>query len=687
MPSSDIYVRIGAKLDGLQRGIRKSERQLKRFADFAERTGSTLTTRLSAPLALVGAAAVKTFASFEKTKLGLTALYKEADIAEQVFSDLLNVVKDTKTTLDFKTATTAALQLKAVGIEGERATQVIKQLAIAATLSGSSSDDVGEVARQLTQAASKGRILQQELRIILERIPALAGVIKDEFGVVTADALRDAGVSAEEFINRLTKAVGQNQRFQSVQGGLSKAFETFRIELQIAGAQFGETIAKSINLQENLGRLSNFISRAVDKFSSLSDGTKKTIVIFTGALTAIGPLILGLGAMAKVLLAVRASTLLVGGALKTLFLNPVGLAIAAVAALVIGLVKLYNASAKFRAIIAGVGSVVKNFIDNAIDSLKAFADIFGAVIRGDFKGAGRALRDFFEKDGETAGEAYANAFQRSMGNSLSQQAARNFGTRGRLGGSVERVAASAASSVDLEALFPDEVGGALPTLGGGASTQSPVTRDAVQLVDTLNRIPEEKLRLANTVLVDMKRSAEDLGLAFVPVNEELSATTENLLSKLEPIRAGFVSIAEEIASLATSGALSFKNFADAAVKSIGEIVRALVQQAVAGIIASNAQFAAFLGPAAGFVAAAAGKTAAGLFTSLLKNIPGLAQGGIIPPGFPNDTFPAMLSSGEAVIPLDRINDMISGGGGSSTIRGEDIYLAYNRYANSIGVVV
>ena len=34
--------------------------------------------------------------------------------------------------------------------------------------------------------------------------------------------------------------------------------------------------------------------------------------------------------------------------------------------------------------------------------------------------------------------------------------------------------------------------------------------------------------------------------------------------------------------------------------------------------------------------------------------PKLADGGIIPPGFNNDTFPALLSSNEAIIPLDRL---------------------------------
>lgn len=48
-------------------------------------------------------------------------------------------------------------------------------------------------------------------------------------------------------------------------------------------------------------------------------------------------------------------------------------------------------------------------------------------------------------------------------------------------------------------------------------------------------------------------------------------------------------------------------------------------------------------------------------------IPKLASGGIIPEGFPNDTFPALLSSGEAVIPLNRQLPGM-GGGSLQTVR-------------------
>lgn len=41
---------------------------------------------------------------------------------------------------------------------------------------------------------------------------------------------------------------------------------------------------------------------------------------------------------------------------------------------------------------------------------------------------------------------------------------------------------------------------------------------------------------------------------------------------------------------------------------------------------------------------------------------GLAQGGVVPPGYPNDTYPALLSSGEMVVPADRAQGFVQGYG-------------------------
>lgn len=71
---------------------------------------------------------------------------------------------------------------------------------------------------------------------------------------------------------------------------------------------------------------------------------------------------------------------------------------------------------------------------------------------------------------------------------------------------------------------------------------------------------------------------------------------------------------------------------------------------VSGLIAAIKTALSTLNPV---LAIAAGIALTALGSFIENSAPKLAQGGIVPAGFPNDTYPALLSSNEAVIPLDK----------------------------------
>jgi len=62
--------------------------------------------------------------------------------------------------------------------------------------------------------------------------------------------------------------------------------------------------------------------------------------------------------------------------------------------------------------------------------------------------------------------------------------------------------------------------------------------------------------------------------------------------------------------------------------------------------------------AVGIAAVAAGQVLMNL-ANKGPDIPEMASGGVIPPGFSNDSYPAMLSSGETVIPAPQALPSIS----------------------------
>ncbi|MEO0728595.1 MAG: hypothetical protein AAFZ63_28910 [Bacteroidota bacterium] len=88
------------------------------------------------------------------------------------------------------------------------------------------------------------------------------------------------------------------------------------------------------------------------------------------------------------------------------------------------------------------------------------------------------------------------------------------------------------------------------------------------------------------------------------------------------------------------------------------------------------------GPIGLALAAAAGGIASSLFKGAINKIapPKLAKGGIIPPGFSGDRFPALLNSGEAVLPIDRLMQAIEAGGGTGefVLRGDVLVAALKR---------
>ena len=62
---------------------------------------------------------------------------------------------------------------------------------------------------------------------------------------------------------------------------------------------------------------------------------------------------------------------------------------------------------------------------------------------------------------------------------------------------------------------------------------------------------------------------------------------------------------------------------------------------------------------------------------------GMAEGGVVPSGFPNDTYPAMLTSGETVIPAPHpLNESMSGGGKYELIlKGRTLYALLQKEQN------
>lgn len=753
--AADINIRIGAKLDGLQRSIKKAQRSLTGFADFAERVGTDLTTRLSVPVLGVGTAAVTAFAKFERLENGLKAIAEEGEDAGETLERLQKIAQLPGISLE--QAVKGSNQLRNVGFEAQQAEAILTQLSKAVTLSGEGPQQLEAVVRQLVQMSAKGRILQEDLGVIQENVPSIGIAIQDAFGTQNIEAIRATGVSAQEFTARITKAISENEKFQKVQGGLANEFDNFRQSVQISLAALGKSIAQSINLSGILQRLSKGLSAVTERFQSLSPRSQKFIVITAGIAAAIGPVLLGFGAFVKIATGVQAALLLVsggarilGGALLSLVANPIGAAIAGLVAVSAAIYTAYKRSETFRATIAGVGAVIKKFASDAVRFLRLPFDTIRDLFSGDIEGAIKRASGIFKNEGETAGEAFARAYNASLQKNVqSEIAGRQTGSRGRLGASSVEVTPKAPNLDQVFANLPnvapqlsetaqkaeevainyERIARVTPNLAPqgltningefvrslesvGAAARVNATNltgytsfigqylSQIDLAAEKNRVfgdsqafLSEKINITRQALEQAVEQfgansveVEELKSRYTALNEEL-ANVEEQQNRIGLFTGIISSIGDEVESLAERGKLSFKSFANAALSAISDVIGGLIKQGVAAAVANALKNPAGIIPPVGIaLAAAAGAGASALFKGLINTIkpPGLAGGGIIPPGFEGDRFPAFLNSGEAVIPLDRLFREINGGGGQiqGIVRGQDLLIMMERAASN-----
>lgn len=390
MAFNKLNVVIGANIESLQKELAKVEKSLQRFGRKMQQIGTDLTQTLTVPIAGLGAASLKAFSDIERLEKGLIALMGSSEAAKAEMVKLREVAK--LPGLGFEEAIKGSVSLQAVGFSADKARETLLAFGKAVAVSGGTREDFNEVIYQLAQMNSKGKILAEDFKVLQSRIPILGTLLQDAFGTRNIAQIRDSGVGAAEFTQRIIDAANKSQVLSNVTGGLGNAFENFKDSAKIAFATLGQSLATAFDAQGFLDRLANAIQMAVDAFSRLSPATQKFIAFAGLAVAAVGPLLLIIGKLVSL-----GPLFLVGleaiGTAFTFLTGPIGLTIAAIAALTAGLVYAYRNSEQFRdfvgrlaasmqvafkaisVVAAGLFESFKTAIGGTIEVLKVFANV------------------------------------------------------------------------------------------------------------------------------------------------------------------------------------------------------------------------------------------------------------------------------------------------------------------------
>ena len=398
--ASRINVQLGLDVSDFQKGLIQATAKLDAFAKRAQSMGETLTQNLTLPIVGIGAAAVKSFADFDKLERGLTAVMGTSEAAAAELEKLKEAARAPG--LGFEEAVRGSIRLQAVGLSADEARGTLQAFGAAIAATGGTAENLESVQYQLTQMISKNRILQEDFGILQENVPLLGKAVQQAFGTANIEQIRATGISAQDFNKRLVEALQSLPEVQKATGGLGNAFDNFTDSVKFSLGELGRIIAETINLEGILNGLSDALAAVVGWFKQLSPGAQKFIVVVAGIVAAIGPALFIVAKLSELLATLSSGfRILISlgpklGAAFTIATGPVGLIVLAILGAIAAVAALYVKFEGVRRVVNGVGQAFVEFAKLAKNSFAALLEGFARLKEGDFKGAatqfGRALQ-------------------------------------------------------------------------------------------------------------------------------------------------------------------------------------------------------------------------------------------------------------------------------------------------------
>lgn len=360
---AELFVSIRADMGDVQTGLAGLRTQLGNVQDIAKKVGTNMTKYLTLPLLAIGGVSVKAAADLEATGAKFETVFEGmTDEADKFITEFKKLTPATQSEARSMASGMQDLLIP-MGIARGKATEMTGEfmnVAGALTNFNSATYTAQEVTAAMQSAITgeysslKGLGIQLDVDTVKQKAveqglaastkevskQAMAQVLLSEIYAQSSDAL---AAYNEESLDTTTKM------------GLLK------VEAIDVAAQFGEIMIPILqSLVESTRKL-------VEWFGNLTDTQKKIVIVIGAFLAILGPVILAVVAITSaittltpVFAALGPIMATVGGTMSTFILGPIGLAVAAIAALIfIG----YELIKHWDDITAAIDSVVKSAIE------------------------------------------------------------------------------------------------------------------------------------------------------------------------------------------------------------------------------------------------------------------------------------------------------------------------------------
>ena len=402
MAANEMRVNLLGNASDLLKALSKADSKLQKFGQKAKAVGKSMTTYVTAPIAIAGGFAIKMASDFEESLNKVDVAFGKSNkeiktfaetskvsfgIAEGSALDMAAMFGDMGTSMGLTQKDAAGMSKSLVGLAGDLSSfkniQVdVATTALAAIFTGET-ESLKKLGIVMTEANLKHFALSQGIQ---KNIKDMSQAEKTQlrYAFIMANTTNAQG----DFIN--TQDVAANQ------------MRIFGEGVKELTTEFGQLLLPAFT------KIVTAANKIIDKFIALDDTTKKTILIVAGLAAAIGPVLLALGTLITLAPAL--------GTAFTVMTGPVGAVVAALAAVAYVIVNnwkpikkavnqvinyfidLYNESLGFRIIIETIGIAFKLAFIQAklqmkliytvvVGVFKSIADVignFGTILKGVF---------------------------------------------------------------------------------------------------------------------------------------------------------------------------------------------------------------------------------------------------------------------------------------------------------------
>jgi tape measure domain-containing protein len=270
-------------------GIRGADKSLKDVAGSAGRAGSSLggmnggfrvaasganvlqgalaaVAKATVVLGLldVGRQAIQTAVKFDSYNKALESTLGSSKRVKAEMRDLKEIAK--LPGIGLEESIQSFQRFVAVGVSAAKSKKLIEGLGKINAKSGGSAENFNEASRQFSQILSAGKITEENLGVIKERMPAFAKALKDTFGTATAEGLKKAGVSTDQFVAKISDAM---QKTKGVTNTAQNSFDNFSSAATDALNAVGTLALPAVT--KGLDFVSNGIQSLSDNLSAFSE--------------------------------------------------------------------------------------------------------------------------------------------------------------------------------------------------------------------------------------------------------------------------------------------------------------------------------------------------------------------------------------------------------------------------------